>query len=140
MRAGRGSLGLLTVSGSTIYCITVDCADPDRLASFWCETLGYERFETTLQAEEVEIRDPMGRGGDLLFVPVPEGKVVKNRLHLDLIPPSTVHEEVDRLVGLGATTGESFEEAGWRWTVMRDPEGNEFCVCARVDGSLGALP
>ena len=140
MRARGSALALLTVSPSTIYCLTVDCADPDRLASFWCETLGYERFDTDLQAEEVEIRDRTGRGGDLLFVPVPEGKSAKNRLHLDLTPPSTIREEVLRLEALGAAAGEEFEEAGWRWTVMRDPEGNEFCVCARVDGSLGALP
>ena len=140
MRARGGAPGLLTVSPSRIYCLTVDCADPERLASFWCEALGYERFETELQVEEIEIRDPAGRGGDLLFVPVPEGKAVKNRLHLDLIPPSTIGEEVKRLRGLGATSAESFEEAGWRWTVMLDPEGNEFCVCARIDGSLGALP
>ena len=125
---------------STIYSLTVDCADPDRLARFWCETLGYRRHETELQAGEVQIRDPSGRGGDLLFVPVPEGKSVKNRLHLDLLPPSTMQAEVDRLRALGATPGSVHEEAGWRWTVMQDPEENEFCVCVRTDSDAVARP
>jgi Glyoxalase-like domain len=140
LRERRGALGLLTVAPSTVYCLTIDCVDADRLASFWCEAIGYERKSETLPAGEIEIHDPAGRGGDLAFVPVPESKSTstKNRLHLDLIPPSAIGEEVARLEGLGARAGESFEEGGWRWTVMRDPEGNEFCVCARADTRAGA--
>ncbi|HWL91310.1 MAG TPA: VOC family protein [Actinomycetota bacterium] len=111
---------------SSVETLTVDCADPRRVAEFWCGVLGYE-----ISGEEdgdVEIRDPAGRGWPLLFQVVPEGKVVKNRLHLDLSPPSTMRDEVERVSALGATTFRLVEEAGSFWTVMLDPEGNEFCV------------
>jgi hypothetical protein len=59
---------------------------------------------------------------------VPEPKTAKNRVHLDVRPSGTMQEEVDRLVGLGATVRGFIEEGGSSWTQMRDPEGNEFCV------------
>jgi hypothetical protein len=63
-------------------------------------------------------------------MPVPEGKVVKNRVHLDLIPTErTRDEEVTRLLGIGATLFEDHREPdGTGWVVLTDPEGNEFCV------------
>ena len=62
-----------------------------------------------------------------LFAKVPERKVAKNRMHLDLASPD--HEaEVARLVALGATRVADMEEWGYEWTVLQDPEGNEFCV------------
>ena len=58
---------------------------------------------------------------------MPEGKTAKNRMHVDLA--ASDHEaEVARLVGLGATRVTDIDEWGYRWTVLQDPEGNEFCV------------
>ena len=114
------------MSGSRVDALTLDCGDPKLLADFWCAALDYRIHE----ADEigVVIRDPAGKGWDLLFQVVPEGKSAKNRLHLDLIPPSTMKEEVARLTSLGATEQSYVEEGGSYWTVMLDPEGNEFCL------------
>ena len=111
---------------SLVDTLTVDCADPRRVAEFWCGVLGYEI--TGEDEQDVEIRHPAGKGWPLLFQTVPEGKTVKNRLHLDLSPPSTMREEVERVSALGATTFRFVKEDGSFWTVMLDPEGNEFCV------------
>ncbi len=62
-----------------------------------------------------------------MFVRVPEPKTAKNRIHLDVMTTDPEHE-IDRLVGLGATRARDMEEYGYMWTVMADPEGNEFCV------------
>jgi hypothetical protein len=59
---------------------------------------------------------------------VPEGKVVKNRVHLDLRPHDSMAKEVDRMLALGATEQRFVEEENSFWTIMLDPEGNEFCV------------
>jgi hypothetical protein len=69
-----------------------------------------------------------------VFVTVPEGKTVKNRLHIDLAPgPDDDHEaEVERLVGLGATRADA-GQTDVRWVVLADPEGNEFCVLTPRD-------
>ena len=63
----------------------------------------------------------------MLFLKVPEGKTVKNRMHVDFRAPDR-EAEVARLVGLGATRGDTHNEFGLTWTVLQDPEGNEFCV------------
>ncbi|HEY7476615.1 MAG TPA: VOC family protein, partial [Actinomycetota bacterium] len=102
------------------------CADPARVASFWAGALGY----TLVDADPggAYDADPSGRVRGLFFQPVPEPKTVKNRVHLDLRAPDTMAAEVERIGALGATQLRYVEEgAGW-WTVMADPEGNEFCV------------
>jgi len=114
------------VTGSTVDALTIDCGDPKLLADFWCAALDYEIHDA--DESDVVIRDPAGKGWDLLFQVVPEGKSAKNRLHLDLIPPTTMKEEVARLTALGSTQHHYVEESGSYWTVMLDPEGNEFCV------------
>jgi hypothetical protein len=96
------------------------------LATFWSQALGYELREAN--DREAEIVDPSGRGWPLLFLVVPEGKTVKNRLHLDIRPPRSMDEEVYRLEAAGATVQRRVDEDDSFWTVMRDPEGNEFCV------------
>jgi len=106
--------------------LTIDCADPRRVAEFWAAVLGYEVAE--IEDDASWIRDPAGRGWPLLFLVVPEGKTVKNRLHLDLRPTDSMAKEVERATALGATTYRYVEEHGSFWTVMLDPEGNEFCV------------
>ena len=112
---------------SDIHSVTVDCASPALVATFWHAVLG-----GTLELDPVPEDDDWASlervaGPRLLFQKVPEPKSVKNRLHLDLTPSTTRAEEVERLAGLGATVVADFTEFG-RWTLMTDPEGNEFCV------------
>jgi predicted enzyme related to lactoylglutathione lyase len=116
---------------SLVESLTIDCRDPRPVAAFWCAALGYEL--DGVDDEGAWISDPSGRGWPLLFLIVPEGKTVKNRWHLDLSPPSTMAEEVDRLLGAGASAVRRVDEGGSFWTVMTDPEGNEFCVLRGPD-------
>jgi Glyoxalase-like domain len=111
---------------SLVETLTFDSRDPGAAASFWCVALGYELDGA--DDEGAWIRDPRGAGWPILFLVVPEAKSVKNRLHLDLSPPSTMAEEVERLSAAGARAIRRVDEAGSFWTVMNDPEGNEFCV------------
>jgi hypothetical protein len=114
------------VAASRISTLLFDCHDAKLVADFWCAALGFEEYD----ADEtgVAIRDPSGIDRDLLFQIVPEEKAVKNRLHLDLIPPSTMKEEVERLRAAGASEQRYVVEGDSYWTIMEDPEGNEFCV------------
>jgi catechol 2,3-dioxygenase-like lactoylglutathione lyase family enzyme len=119
--------------------IAVDCTDPERLAAFWCAALGYEVVERSEDGVSIGPgpvpSDEQLRGGPVApgidFLVVPEGKAGKNRLHLDLTPgDGRQAEEVERLLGLGATrveVGQS-ERPDTSWVVLADPEGNEFCV------------
>jgi catechol 2,3-dioxygenase-like lactoylglutathione lyase family enzyme len=111
---------------SRIDTLTIDCADARRLADFWCAALGYEIADEDDQG--VFVSDPAGAGVPLYFQVVPESKTVKNRVHLDLRPPESMAKEVGRVKGLGATELRFVEEGDSFWTVMLDPEGNEFCV------------
>jgi predicted enzyme related to lactoylglutathione lyase len=106
--------------------ITIDCADPVRLATFWAEALGFEASD--LDPEGSWIDDPTGGVRGIFFQKVPEPKVVKVRIHLDLRPAVAMADEVERLVGLGATVVRRVDEGTSFWTVLHDPEGNEFCV------------
>lgn len=106
---------------SKVRTITIDCADPKKLADFWTAALNYRLKD--IDEEDALIFDPTGEGTQILFQVVPEGKTVKNRLHFDLRPEDTRDAEVVRLQALGATV-----QAEFSWTVMLDPEGNEFCV------------
>ena len=109
---------------STINTVSFDCADP-RLAEFWCVALGYEAVDVD---DDEAFIGPGGGGNGLYFQRVPEPKVVKNRVHMDLRPPRSMAAEVERLRDAGATDHRFVEEGGSFWTVMLDPEGNEFCV------------
>jgi predicted enzyme related to lactoylglutathione lyase len=116
---------------SLVDALNVDCRDPRLLADFWSAALGYrpEDADGDADDESASIVPPEGASGwAMLFFVVPEGKSVKNRLHLDLSPPDTMAAEVDRLVAAGATVQGRVDEGGSFWTVMLDPEGNEFCV------------
>jgi hypothetical protein len=112
--------------------ITVDCADPYLLATFWSQATGWlEDPDDPNRPGDPEGRIVTSHGGiSMLFVPVPEGKSGKNRLHLDLVPVErTRDEEVERLLGLGAAqVADRRRPDGTGWVVMADPEGNEFCV------------
>ena len=132
--------------------IAIDCGDPYALAEFWAGVLDYELMDppagyaswedhAAAQAEEpgeawVKIGDPDGRGPTLLFHRVPEAKIVKNRVHLDLRAPAESAEDrhrqvlafIARITGLGGSkVRDVVDDAGY-FAVMQDPEGNEFCV------------
>ncbi|WAL69944.1 VOC family protein [Amycolatopsis cynarae] len=112
---------------SRILAIAIDCRQPDALARFWCAALGYELTRHWRDAVGLEYLEITGDGPMLLFQPVGEDKVVKNRLHLDLAPVAgTQADEVRRLCELGATL--VADEPSFPWIVLADPEGNEFCV------------
>ncbi|MFJ3589631.1 VOC family protein [Streptomyces sp. NPDC090231] len=135
--------------------VTFDCADPERVARFWCEVLGYvapsppegfatwDEFNSAQPAERrgawFACSDPSGVGPRLFFQRVPEGKVVKNRVHLDVrVGTGLVGEErlavleaeCVRLVALGAVRGTLLRADGENEScqVMQDVEGNEFCL------------
>jgi predicted enzyme related to lactoylglutathione lyase len=111
---------------STVDTLTFDCADAKTMAESWSAALGYELEED--DEDGIVIADPSGRCWSLYFQIVPEPKSVKNRLHLDLRPTDSMAAEVERVKALGATEFRFVEEGGSFWTVMQDPEGNEFCV------------
>ena len=115
--------------GIRIQCLCIDAEDPATVASFWQSALGWRR--TFAKEDEVVLEPPAGSpedgvAPDLLFLKVPEGKAVKNRLHLDLRPEDQA-AEVARLEALGARRV-SVGQGEVSWVVMADPEGNEFCV------------
>jgi catechol 2,3-dioxygenase-like lactoylglutathione lyase family enzyme len=114
-----------------IHSITFDCADPYRQVTFWSEATGLQEDpEDPNHPDDPEGRIVSPHGINILFIPVPEGKVVKNRVHLDLQPQDrTRDEEVERLVGIGATLVDDHRRPdGTGWVVLADPEGNEFFV------------
>jgi hypothetical protein len=139
----------------TQFQVTFDCADPERVARFWCEVLGYvvppppegfaswDDFDRALPADDqgsaFACIDPSGLGPRLFFQRVPEGKVVKNRLHLDVRAGSglvgdervaKLEAECTRLVALGAARVRLLLADGVNESclVMQDVEGNEFCL------------
>ena len=137
--------------------VVFDAADPEQLAAFWGEALGYKEedppagfasWQAWAEANGIPSGDwgnyasrvdPEGAGPRLFFQRVPEPKTAKNRVHLDLSVsggPGTPMEErranvaaaVDRAVAAGATRVKAYDEAGQHWVVLQDPEGNEFCL------------
>lgn len=124
--------------------IIVDCHDIDRLLTFWCAALGYQRGNTGDGWAAIGERPPDQSMSDaelrsrapaplVAFVVVPEDKATKNRLHIDLTPiDATRDEEVERLIGLGASHAD-IGQVDVPWVVLADPEGNEFCVMPGLD-------
>lgn len=112
--------------------ITFDCRDPHLLAGFWAAALGFvDDPENPNDPGDPEalVVDPTGRRPGLQFIPVPEGKEVKNRVHLDLQPDRARDAEVERLVALGAALVDDHRRPdGTGWAVLADPEGNELCI------------
>jgi predicted enzyme related to lactoylglutathione lyase len=112
--------------------VVLDTTDPERLARFWTEALRYERSPRSEEPYVVlvppERERPAEGRFEFLLQRVPEPKVGKNRMHVDLRVPD-LEPEVHRLERLGATPlGDEIREGGFRWVVMADPEGNEFCL------------
>jgi catechol 2,3-dioxygenase-like lactoylglutathione lyase family enzyme len=133
--------------------VTFDCADPHAQARFWSQVLAVEVEDHSalvdqlvgagrLPADEAIVldgrsafrdvaacRDPSGVEPRLFFQRVPEAKVAKNRVHIDIhVDPEQKRGEVERLVRLGAQFVEEHADRGPLTCVMRDPEGNEFCL------------
>ena len=106
------------------YTIVVDCADPAKVADFWAAVLDYTVVYSA--PDEVVVAKDEHTYPGLVFGSVPEGKSVKNRLHIDLNPDDQ-QAEVERLTGLGARRVD-IGQGDVPWVVMADIEGNEFCV------------
>ena len=111
--------------------ITIDCRDPYELSRFWAAALGYVDDPDNPNAPddpEALIVDPRGLHPGLLFIPVPEPKAVKNRVHLDLVPDGPRDAEVERLLSIGATLVDDHRKPDTGWAVLADSEGNEVCI------------
>jgi catechol 2,3-dioxygenase-like lactoylglutathione lyase family enzyme len=133
------------VMGSRLTEIVVDCQDPVAQAAFWAAVLGYHVVRTAHGQVEIAAwpREPADLAEQvrqapvvpaLVFVTVPEGKAVKNRLHLDVRPADgSIEAEVARLVALGARRAD-VGQGSQPWAVLADPEGNEFCVLGPLAG------
>ncbi len=111
-------------------CLCIDATDPDPIARFWEQALGWRRTYDT--PDEVVLEPPAGSpedgvAPDILVLRVPEQKTVKNRLHIDLRPDDQA-AEVARLEALGATRVSVGQGEDATWVVLADPDGNEFCV------------
>ena len=126
--------------------ITIDCMDADAQAKFWAEVLGYveqpppEGFITWQEfltannmpvphpGEINAVVDPDDVGPRLLFLRVPESKTAKNRMHLDVMVGDKRQARLVDLLALGATHVRDVTENDKTWSVLLDPEGNEFCL------------
>jgi catechol 2,3-dioxygenase-like lactoylglutathione lyase family enzyme len=113
---------------SRLFSVVIDTHDPLALAQFWAAALGLRIVSE--DPEEVMVGADEASFPGLCFLLVPDTKVIKNRLHLDLAPDDR-DAEVERLIGLGATRAEVGQGADATWVVLADPEGNEFCVLRR---------
>jgi hypothetical protein len=116
--------------GAVLREVVIDCIDPRRVAEFWGAVLGWDVH----QKDEAFWMSESGAPFPdlcLVFVPVPENKTVKNRIHLDVSPVGCERdEEVARVEALGATRAD-VGQGEQPWVVLEDPEGNEFCVLGR---------
>lgn len=112
----------------TLGAISFDCSDALRTATFWAAALDRRLdADSTEEFSSIGLKQPTPGVPAWLFARVPEPRMAKNRAHPDLMAQDR-HAEVARLVDLGATVVEEHEEFGIQWTVLRDVEGNEFCV------------
>ncbi|NPD03491.1 VOC family protein [Nocardioides sp. zg-1308] len=120
--------------------ISLDCHDPELLAGFWTAALDWVVLDREPglveigpdRASDQALLDAVRSGPvppTMFLAAVPEDKVVKNRMHLDLSPVDRSRdEEVERLLALGATHADVGQTGDESWVVLADPEGNEFCV------------
>jgi hypothetical protein len=123
---------------SVLQNVAIDCADAYGLARFWSEVTG-RPLDPDCRPGDHETQVMLAEGPMLYFNQVPEPKTVKNRVHLCLRPETSRDQEVERLLGLGATfVGDHRNADGSGWAVLADPEGNEFCV-VRSESDRAAL-
>jgi predicted enzyme related to lactoylglutathione lyase len=118
-----------------IEALAVDTPDPDRLARFYEQLLGWQR--TYDDDGEVQIEDPDGAAVPLLFLEVGDEKVTKNRLHLDLRPDDQA-AAVQRALDLGAAHVDigQHDDPDVTWVVLADPDGNELCILRDRDDPI----
>ena len=110
-----------------LHHVVMDAHDLPAQARFWAAVLDWEIVSE--KEREVIIGPSPDAPSGICFMPVTEPKQVKNRLHFDLNPhPGTAAEEVERILGLGARRVDVGQDGTESWTVLADPEGNEFCV------------
>jgi len=125
--------------------LVIDAHDLRKLADFWCAVLDYKILDEQSDVVEIGPKDFVGEPGPemvaewkgrprrgpaaprIVFAPVPGGNGGKNRVHIDVSPLGDQLQEVERLLALGATRAD-IGQGDVKWVVMRDPEGNEFCV------------
>jgi predicted enzyme related to lactoylglutathione lyase len=114
----------------SLYAVTFDCSDAAELAGFWSAVLERPVDEgASTDVASISLGENLPHW---YFMKVPEGRMAKNRVHADLVTTDLM-AEVKRIVGLGATTQEEFDEGGYRWFTLLDPEGNEFDVVASAE-------
>lgn len=107
--------------------ITLDCEDPIAVSRFWSAAMGLTVADGASPGFAWARHADDENAPKWFFIEVPEGKTVKNRLHLDLEADDR-QAEVARLLVLGASLVEDHDQHGHRWTTLCDVEGNEFCV------------
>lgn len=109
--------------------VTIDCPDPDLVASFWERFLGYQRRPTGPDSPYITIERPENGDGlsHVTFQRVPEAKTTKARIHLDLF---VEHAQpiFEDMIAAGASSVETTEAGAWTTRVLKDPAGNEFCL------------
>ena len=114
-----------------ISCMCIDAIEPRPVADFWAAVLGWDVVEET--DEGISLASPGRDLPTLDILPVPEAKLTKNRLHLDLRADNTSFDiELERLEGLGARRVDVGQGSDVTWVVFADPEGNEFCLLRRT--------
>jgi predicted enzyme related to lactoylglutathione lyase len=110
-----------------LHHIVIDAHDLPGLARFWTAALGWRILSE--REREVVIGTDENAPVGICFMPVPDRKTVKNRVHLDLTSGAEDREqEIERLISLGARRVDVGQTGRESWTVLADPEGNEFCV------------
>ncbi|WP_330248712.1 MULTISPECIES: VOC family protein [unclassified Streptomyces] len=113
---------------SVLQNVAIDCADAYELARFWSRVTDRPLHPEDKPGDR-ETQVLLAEGPVLYFNQVPESKKIKNRIHLCLRPETSREQEVERLLGLGATLATDHRNPnGSGWAVLADPEGNEFCV------------
>ena len=118
---------------ASLFSLSLDCADASRLAAFWSDLLGRPvDAGATAEFAAIGLADEGASGLVWMFHQVPEaarGKQVKNRVHPDVVATDR-SGAVKKALGLGATSLGEFDEGGFEWTTLTDPEGNEFDIVA----------
>ena len=135
----------LTAVSLRWYSTVIDCHDVSAQSRWWADAIGWRVVheaadEVVLipahETDEVLAKTPWDEMGPaLVFVPVPEGKSVKNRIHIDLAPHirDDREAEIERLLAMGARRVDVGQSAVVTWEVLADPEGNEFCVLSSCE-------
>jgi predicted enzyme related to lactoylglutathione lyase len=115
---------------NSLYAVTLDCSDAPALARFWAAVLGRQvAANATAEHAVLPAGDGAASGPRIIFNKVPEPKIVKNRVHLDIVS-DTYEAEAERLLSLGAQRLNEVETGRSRWTTFADIEGNEFDLIA----------